>query len=166
MNDNFDRIIAIIFKREGGYVNDTDDSGGETNFGISKRAYQNEDIKNMTIERAKEIYYQDYWKPLNLHLLNSVFLAIHVFDMAVNSGRKTAVKMLQRIVKSDVDGTIGINTARSANNAVGVVENYIIARKNYYKNLVIKRPKNAKFLKGWLNRVDLVSQDYERTYWV
>lgn len=162
----FDTIIPIILKREGGYVNDPKDSGGETKFGISKRAYPNEDIKNLTIERAKEIYYQDYWKPLNLHLLNSGFLAIHVFDMAVNAGRKTAVKMLQRIIKTTVDGAIGFNTARAANNTVGVVENYIIARENYYKNLVIKRPKNAKFLKGWLNRVELVSQDYERTYWV
>ncbi|MBI5843910.1 MAG: hypothetical protein HZB23_04475 [Deltaproteobacteria bacterium] len=45
---------------EGGYVNDPADPGGETRFGISRRAYPNEDIKALTRERAAEIYYRDY----------------------------------------------------------------------------------------------------------
>ncbi|WP_225318225.1 putative peptidoglycan-binding domain-containing protein [Cronobacter muytjensii] len=31
-------------------------------------------------------------------------------------------------------------------------------RKEYYENLVINNPQNAKFLTGWLNRVDRCSQ--------
>lgn len=43
---NFDLAFEIIIGHEGGYVNDPRDPGGETRYGISKRAYPNEDINN------------------------------------------------------------------------------------------------------------------------
>ena len=49
---NFDAAMAEVFSHEGGYVNDPRDPGGETNMGISKRSYPNEDIRGMTRERA------------------------------------------------------------------------------------------------------------------
>ena len=60
MKDNFPNCLAIVLKHEGGYVNDPHDPGGETNFGISKRAYPAENIKGMTKARAAEIYRRDY----------------------------------------------------------------------------------------------------------
>jgi len=60
MSDNFERCIAFVLRHEGGYVNDPRDPGGETKYGISKRAYPGLDIKNLTEEQAKEIYRQDY----------------------------------------------------------------------------------------------------------
>ncbi len=62
MEENFEKAMTFIFKWEGGYVNDGNDPGGETNFGISKRAYPNLDIKNLTKDEAKQIYYRDYWE--------------------------------------------------------------------------------------------------------
>ena len=59
----FDEIIDNVLESEGGYVNDKNDAGGETNLGISKRAYPDLDIKNLTREQAKQLYYQDYWTP-------------------------------------------------------------------------------------------------------
>ena len=55
----FETAVTFTLSREGGYVVDT--TGGETNFGISKRSHPNVDIKNLTIEMAKEIYYEEYW---------------------------------------------------------------------------------------------------------
>ena len=52
MYTEFDEIIEVVLKHEGGYVNDPDDPGGETKYGISKKAYPDEDIKELTIERA------------------------------------------------------------------------------------------------------------------
>jgi lysozyme family protein len=55
MKDNFDKALSFVLSWEGGYSNDPDDPGGETNFGISKRSYPNENIKDMTKERASEL---------------------------------------------------------------------------------------------------------------
>ena len=55
MLTQFDDIIEIVLHHEGGYVNDPKDPGGETNFGIAKRSHPDVDIKNLTIDGAKEI---------------------------------------------------------------------------------------------------------------
>lgn len=70
---------------EGGYVNDPQDPGGETKYGISKRAYPNEDIKNLTLDRAKELYLRDYWDKAGCDAL-AWPCALMVFDSAVNQG--------------------------------------------------------------------------------
>jgi len=61
MAANFDRAFALVVGLEGGYVNDPKDPGGETKYGISKRANPDEDIKNLTLDRAKQIYRMKYW---------------------------------------------------------------------------------------------------------
>ena len=61
MDERFRKAIEVILKYEGGYVNDPNDLGSETNFGISKRSYPNVDIKNLTKEQAIEIYHRDWW---------------------------------------------------------------------------------------------------------
>ena len=61
MLTKFDDIIDIVIKHEGGYVNDPNDLGGETKYGITKRFYPDVGIKNLTVEEAKQIYYDDYW---------------------------------------------------------------------------------------------------------
>jgi hypothetical protein len=50
----FDEAVKMVLKHEGGYVNHPSDPGGETNFGISKRAYPEVDIANLTEEEAAE----------------------------------------------------------------------------------------------------------------
>ena len=82
---NFDRAFAIVVGIEGGYVNDPKDPGGETKYGISKRQYPNIDIKNLSLQQARDIYQRDYW---NTHGLDSLEYgkALLVFDTAVNGG--------------------------------------------------------------------------------
>ena len=58
---DFNQAFKTLIGHEGGYVDDPEDPGGETNFGISKRSYPQEDIPNMTLERATEIYQRDFW---------------------------------------------------------------------------------------------------------
>ena len=57
----FLEIVYDTLDHEGGYVNDPTDPGGETNYGISKRAYPKIDIKALTKHEAVKIYYKDYW---------------------------------------------------------------------------------------------------------
>lgn len=98
----FDRLIG----NEGGYVNDPDDPGGETNWGISKRAYPNVNIKNLTRDQAKEIYRQDFWNRISANQLPDG-VAFQVLDFAINSGVETAIRYLQRAVGVADDGHWG-----------------------------------------------------------
>ena len=82
---NFDRAFSVVVGEEGGYVNNPADPGGETKYGISKRQYPNIDIKNLSLQQARDIYQRDYW---NTHDLDSLEYgkALLVFDTAVNGG--------------------------------------------------------------------------------
>lgn len=83
---SFEQAFDLVIGHEGGYVNDPQDPGGETKFGISKRAYPNLDIKNLTIEQAREIYLRDYWLGAGCDHIADAAMAILLFDCAVNQG--------------------------------------------------------------------------------
>jgi lysozyme family protein len=102
----FDQCFDKLIGYEGGYTLDPRDPGGETNFGISKRAYPAVDIKNITREGAKEIYKRDYWDRAQCDKLPPT-LAFLLFDAAVNSGIGQATRFLQRAVGTADDGVIG-----------------------------------------------------------
>jgi lysozyme family protein len=112
----FEKALAFVLEREGGYSNDPRDPGGETNYGISKRAYPNEDIKGMTRERAAEIYFRDYWSPCKCGELPWP-LALTTFDIAVNQGTGTAAHLLQESVGTKTDGIIGLVTLEAVRHA-------------------------------------------------
>lgn len=106
---NFEQAFEKLIGHEGGYVNDRRDKGGETKFGISKRSYPGEDIAGMTLERAREIYARDYWGPAGCDGLPDG-AKLQVFDMAVNSGVKTAIRTVQRAIGETADGVLGPRT--------------------------------------------------------
>ena len=153
MNGNFDTCVEMVLQHEGGYVNHPNDPGGETNFGISKRAYPNEDIKNMTKDRAKEIYKADYWDKVKGDDL-PVGLDLCVFDLAVNGGIGRASKMLQSSLAVAEDGIIGSGTVSAAKscNVEQTINKYQDKRAAFYFGLVNRNPKQQVFLAGWMNR--------------
>ena len=151
----YQKCIPIILKSEGGYSNHSSDYGGETNFGIAKKFYPNEDIKNLTKERAAELFHRDYWIPMKLEGINNNELVLQVFDVGVNSGPKTGVKLLQRLVGTDPDGVIGPKTLQATNNYPGnIVDEFKQKRRLFYAAIVTKDPSQKVFLKGWLNRIE------------
>jgi len=83
---SFNRAFEIVLGHEGGYSADPHDPGGETKFGISKRAYPQLDIKALTIEQARDIYFKDYWLAAGCGYIADESMAILVFDCAVNQG--------------------------------------------------------------------------------
>lgn len=103
---NFDTAFEKLIGHEGGYSNDPHDPGGETKFGISKRAYPALDIRNLTLADAKAIYKRDYWDRAQCDRLPPE-LAFDVFDAAVNSGIGQAIRWLQRSVGVADDGYVG-----------------------------------------------------------
>jgi len=105
----FQQVFANVIGIEGGYVNNPADPGGETKYGISKRSYPGEDIKNLTRERAEDIYFKDFWCYLKCDKLDPA-LAEFVFDFGVNSGVGAAAKAMQKAVGALPDGIIGPKT--------------------------------------------------------
>jgi len=123
---DFDRAMEFTLKWEGGYVNDPKDPGGETNWGISKRAYPMLDIKDLTRDEAKDIYEHDYWRKCGADALLWPMNLV-VFDTAVNMGVHRAKIMLSE---------------------APYWRDYIIARIAYYNRL-----NKPRYIHGWLNRV-------------
>lgn len=146
----FDEAFAALIGHEGGYVNNPADPGGETKYGISKRAYPGEDIRNITLDRAKAIYLRDYWGPAGC---DGVPYAIRfdLFDMAVNSGVKAAVKCLQTAAGSPTDGILGPNTLRaiSAIDGARLTARFNGARLQFMASLGTW----STFGRGWANRI-------------
>jgi lysozyme family protein len=149
----FERCIPIILRHEGGYVNHPNDPGGETKYGISKRAFPDENIKNLTVDRAKEIYKEYYWDSMGVEGIDNIQLALHVFDHGVNAGPKTSIRMLQRLAGVNDDGVIGPVTLEAVNSKE-LLDSFEKERVKYYIRLATKRPNLKVFLKGWLNRVN------------
>jgi lysozyme family protein len=161
----FQVAIKLIIEHEGGYTNDPDDIGGETNMGISKKSFPNLDIESLTQDAAEAIYYSKYWLPMKLDGFKNDLLKLHLFDMGVNAGILRAAMILQNILNVTCDGIIGPVTLYAANNYSDqkeLTDAYIAARKTHYENIVKKNPSQVKFLNGWMNRVNDTTNFYEQ----
>lgn len=146
---NFDQAFERLLGHEGGYENDPRDPGGETNWGISKRAYPTVDIKALTQDGAKAIYRRDYWAPAHADELPDT-VRFDVFDAAVNHGVSQSAKWLQRACGANPDGVIGAATVAAAR-AAG---SQLAAHFNGYRLQFYTDSGNwAVFGKGWARRV-------------
>lgn len=179
---NVREIAQEIVAREGGFVNDPDDPGGATNFGVTIQTLRRlgidvnrdtridvADVTALTRAQAVEIYLKHYYEGPGIAALPEV-LQPSVFDMYVNAG-PNAVKILQRLMTemgfpSEPDGVIGPQTIRAAEMAFDAAPSYLadaygIARRNYYYALADKRPASRKFARardggkgGWIKRAE------------
>lgn len=109
---DFERAFRVLVGEEGGYVNDPADPGGETKFGISKRAYPAVDISNLTLDQAKAIYRRDYWAPLQLDA-RPWGPALVLFDCAVNQGVARARSLLAQVATSSQPFVIAFQAERA-----------------------------------------------------
>lgn len=138
MSENrFKQAIEFTLKWEGGYVNNPNDPGGETNFGISKASYPEEDIAGMILARAVEIYKRDYW---DAHLLDSMDfpLCLCVFDAYVQHRPKTVGRLLEA--------------------SGGDWKAFLEQRRIYYLSLISKNPALGTFKRGWMRRINDLSK--------
>ncbi len=130
--NNFRKSLEFVLAKEGGYVNDPKDPGGETNYGIAKRFHPDLDIKNLTPEQAAQIYASEYWDRAGCDSLPFP-VCTAVFDSSVNVGVSRAVSWI-----------------RGSSN----VYEFLNRRRMYYYDVVNKKPDQVRFLKGWLSRTD------------
>ena len=159
--ERFRHAVEIVLRHEGGYVKDPLDPGGETKFGISKRAYPDLDIANLTREQAIEIYRRDWWKRYGYDRIKSLEVATKVFDLAVNMGPQAAHRCLQRALHACgqrhvvIDGLIGQQTIGAVNSVESEAALLAALRAEaaaHYRGLIERREELRRFEQGWLNR--------------
>lgn len=161
---NFSLYFPQLLKYEGGFVNDPADKGSCTNFGITiytLTAYRGhaltcQDVKNLTKEEAEKIYKKYYWDKIKGDDINSQSVAELLLDYAVHSGVTKASKVIQELVGVTVDGVIGAKTIQAINNQDprNLFDRLKMNRKSYFDGIVRANPSQAKFLKGWNNRLN------------
>lgn len=175
-------IATEIVAREGGYVNDPDDPGGATKFGVTIHTMKrlgldltgdgrvtSADVRRLSRAQAVEIFVDHYFHKPRIDQLPEALQA-SVFDMYVNAGAN-AVRILQRLLVDmgqgvSVDGVIGPQTAAAARAAHAAAPDHIadaygIARRNYYYALADRRPSSRKYARrrdggkgGWITRAE------------
>ena len=154
-HSNVGKMITALLEVEGGYVDDPLDSGGETNFGISKRQFPNLDIKGLTEAKARGIYERTYFYGPGYDKLPTYLQPI-MFDYGVNSGPMIATKALQRVVRVKEDGVLGPKTLAAVEaypEPERLVKKVAIERLTMLMRLVGRRPKDVRFARGWVSRV-------------
>lgn len=151
MKFTFDEYFDWLIPWEGSvYENDPDDPGGATKFGIDQRSHPDVNIRNLTREQAKMIYFADYWLPCAGDKIPPR-LAWALTDCAVNCGRTRGTQWLQSTLGVAVDGRIGPITIKAAKSNPDAWVKLLQRREAYYRALA-KKGRFGKFLKGWLNR--------------
>lgn len=169
---SFLHALSFILSKEGGYVNDPTDKGGETKFGISDKRDGLADgktdvngdgkpdtlIKELTSEQAGEIYFRDYWSPAFCSDWPDG-ISLIVFDAAVQHGVKKAITLLQDAVGVKADGIVGPKTTAAVIGAdpEWLLTRYLIRRSRYYADIIKSNSAQGKFLSGWFNRLDSVA---------
>lgn len=154
----FLKVVPLVLDSEAGYCNHPEDPGGPTMRGIAwnynadylKKVFgfkTSADIKKLTADQAKQVYYDRYWLPSGGRGLTDVDLAYIHFDMAVNCGVGAAAKTLRKlsINPKNYDGSGGKN--RSV--FLQLFLEYTAQRLSYYTHC---RNRDA-FLEGWVNRI-------------
>jgi len=165
-------MLTKILNHEGGFVNDPDDKGGATKYGVTQKALSKhlgkeatvEDVKKLDIEVAKTIFKEEYYFKAKINFLPPE-IQQQVFDCSVNHGAKRAIKFVQHVCNIaefeplTVDGANGSNTIKVSHVAQKEMGDWFTnaiadERINFYHSIVAKNPSQRKFLKGWLKRAD------------
>ena len=173
---DIEEMTAEIVRREGGFVNDPDDPGGATKYGVTIRTLRAlrgcatvDDVKALTEAEAITIFKGQYFEQPKINQLPAPLQA-SVYDMQVNAGANV-IKILQRLaadfgVKLAVDGVLGpksIAALDRVHSKAGVrfVDAYGIVRRNYYFRIGDRRQASRKYCvtrrsgKGdWITRAE------------
>jgi lysozyme family protein len=135
VNAAFEAALQKTLKYEGGYV--ADDAGkGPSNFGINKSANPDVDIKNLTKDKARELYKKRYWDAIGGDALaaKDPALATIAFDTAVNMGVNKAKQLVEQS-KGDPTAILSM-------------------RQQHYDKLIENDPKKfTPFKAGWQSRL-------------
>lgn len=154
---SFEKAILKTLANEGGakFTEDPADPGGATKYGISLRAYPQEDIRNLTEQRARELYKRDYWDRVRGDDITSQVIAENIFDTCVNMGVRSGSRLAQIALGIDpADGIVGSVSLAKINETepATFLAAYTIAKVARYAHICNRDRTQSRFLLGWINR--------------
>jgi lysozyme family protein len=165
--------IDTVLRHEGGYVNNKADSGGATNFGITRKTLSHylgrkasiENVRSMTESTAREIYERNYLTGPRINTLPEPTQTL-ILDMAVTHGPRNGIKILQRVLNASgvsapisPDGIMGPTTREATELALSKMGNtlqnaLVEERIRFFHNIVNKDSSQKIFLGGWVIRAE------------
>lgn len=172
----FLKVSDVILRHEGGYINNPDDKGGETNLGITLDTWRflatqdlgikasSETLKSMTKSQAETIYYNHYWQTKGFCKLENTKIALMIYDWTITSG--LAIKQIRKCLHNECDSTLSVSNkmdddiihcVNNIDDQEKLLNRIAEIRKDYYLSLTVTNGKpnaQVKFLGGWLKRVD------------
>ena len=178
----FEDVIDETLKHEGGYVNDSNDRGGMTFMGISRRWFPEEPIwqhidealaagddPNSLIQDlspdVEAFYRREFWDKWFCEQIPSIIRHRH-FDFTVNGGQQSSTRILQKLANAfcntgiDEDGLVGPAT-RSAIGELAALDDEMVEvldiayrslQGEHFLNICASDASQRKFLLGWLRR--------------
>lgn len=169
---SFVKAIPTILKHEGGWVNNANDPGGATKYGISLRFLKEnkldldgdgdidaDDVKGLTTDRATMLYYDWFWVPGRFELVKDQLVATKLFDMGVNMGPRQGWRLAQKACNKyglnlTVDGLVGPQTMLAVNalEPTNYIKTLCDTQKEFYDAIIVQNPKLEEFRKGWYYR--------------
>lgn len=170
-SEDFEAALLVTLINEGGWSDDPDDRGGQTNQGVTQLTYDlyrdrtrqgRQTVRSITRAEILNLYYTMYWLPAGCQHLPAE-LAADVFDAAVHSGPTQAVKWLQKTVGAKADGMFGADTLLAVNRFLAtdgwrnLDAAYNKIRAEFLEHFA-KRPGQGKWLKGFRNRMRRVRE--------
>lgn len=165
---NFDKYFPIEIEAEGAvYENVPGDNGGCTKFGLTLddvKLYKNnntltcESVKAIDRETASAMLKKIYWDFFSADQINDQNLAMFIVDGGLNMGKKLIAKYVQESVGVSADGQPGPKTIAAINaaNPKELYKKVYDKRKARYDGIVAANPPQSKFIKGWMNRLNLI----------
>lgn len=170
----FNSIIDKNLEHEGGYVNNKNDRGGKTKYGITEPFMEEYKyalpggkaipIKDLTVEDAK-LLYKAMWDRYNLGYIRDKNLAYVMYDYMINSYAGTAAKRVQEILNTrgaalKVDGQLGEKSLNAIHNSdpKWLIDVILKNRQYYHQQDVYKNPKQVKYYAGWMDRLNKIAE--------
>lgn len=166
---NSSKLVPFILQWEGGFVNDPDDLGGATNKGITIGAFTEykkrkgqkaptvDDLKNISSAEWHDVFKSLYWDRWKADEIKSQAVANILVDWVWASGSH-GIKRPQRLLGVNADGIVGKQTVAAVNamDAATLFKMIKDDRAKFIDEICKARPKNEKYRKGWMNRINAI----------
>lgn len=166
---NSSKLIPFILQWEGGFVNDPDDLGGATNKGITIGAFTEykkrkgqkaptvDDLKSISDVEWHDVFKSLYWDRWKADEIKNQSVANILVDWVWASGSH-GIKRPQRLLGVKADGIVGNQTIAAVNamDAATLFKMIKDDRAKFIDEICKARPKNEKYRKGWMNRINAI----------
>lgn len=181
---DFNRAVKYVIDNEGGFVNHPEDAGGPTKYGVTQKTLESWrklnylpslNVEEITESEAAKIYYEWYWRKMDLDQVVSDVIATALLDTGVIRGTTKAIEYAQVVLNTyipleytekrnapvqpvglDVDGIAGEEFFRRINHPQTTDESFIRKLeeklRHGYIQIAHDKPNQKVFLQGWLNR--------------